>query len=103
MANHISIVNQKYLVPNGNVNGIKLYRDYGMQLTQIFNVDAAIPALIMEGMTPSGQYEIEASTAFGKITAMGVGQLEPEIKHIPHWDSNKEGSGIIEHSGVIAP
>ena len=103
MAKNISIVNQNFLVPNGTVNGIRLYRDYGMQLTKIFNIDASIPILIMEGMTPSGQYEIEASSAKGKITAMGVGQLEPKIKHVAHWDSNKEGSGIVDHSGVIAP
>lgn len=101
MAMNLSIVTQRILVPHGRVNGQQLYEDYGLQYIWLYDMDDDPPTVIKSGLAPSGKYEIEAANANAKA-GYGVGEFEPVVKHIPHWDSGTEGSGVINTSGSIA-
>ena len=54
MAVKMKIVTQPMLVPNGSLNGEKLYRDYGWQWVWIYNADNTPPTVIKAGVTFSG-------------------------------------------------
>jgi len=102
MARNISIVYQKMLVPHGRVNGVQLYKDYGLQKIWIYDQDNDPPTVMKAGLAFSGDYELDPAYPIdtSKGAEYGVGEIMPEIKHIPHWDSNKEGSGIIPAGAI---
>jgi len=97
MAQKIEVITQKQLVPHLNLNGIKTYKDYGMQSIFIYDTDNNPPTLLKSGMTLSGPFECaeQPENADGNRIA---GEMEPIIRHNPFWRGTEEPTGIVEPS-----